>query len=353
MSFAGRGGRHFVSDSESEAVRTQNLLAAAQRGDERAFAELLGGFRNELHTHCYRMLGSLHDADDAWQEVLLRAWRSLSGFEGRSSYRRWLYRVATNVCLTMIAQRAKRVLPVDLTPAAEAGDSLGEPRAEAIWLEPYPDSPADSQFSPDASMERHENIELAFVAAIQHLPGNERAALLLREVIGFSAREVAELVDASVPAVNSALQRARRIVNDHIQTRGSRSTARSIGDVRLRKVVDDYIEAFERGDVDALVALLTDDVTWSMPPVPTWYGGRAAVTAFLIQYPMQVRWRHLPTVANGQPAVGCYIWDSERGEYVANVLDVLTFRGERIAAVTAFMDGRLFPRFGLPEVMPE
>ena len=169
------------------------------------------------------MLGSLHDADDAWQEVLLRAWRGLSGFEGRSSFRRWLYRVATNVCLTMIAQRAKRVLPVDLTPAAEAGDSLGEPCAEAIWLEPYPESPDDSQFARMRSMERRENIELAFVAAIQHLPGNERAALLLREVIGFSAREVAELVDASVPAVNSALQRARRIVNDHIQTQASRS----------------------------------------------------------------------------------------------------------------------------------
>jgi len=355
MSFDGLGGRHFVSDSETVAGRTEKLLAAAQHGDERAFAELLGGFRGELHAHCYRMLGSLHDADDAWQEVLLRAWRSISGFEGRSSFRRWLYRVTTNVCLTMIAQRAKRVLPMDLTPAAEVGDSLGEPRTEAIWLEPYPDSMRqafDSRFSPDASMERRENIELAFVAAVQHLPGNERAALLLREVIGFSAREVAELVDASVPAVNSALQRARRIVNDHIQTQGSRSTARSIGDTRLRKVVDDYIEAFERGDVDALVTLLTDDVTWSMPPVPTWYGGRAAVTDFLINYPMRVRWRHLTTVANGQPAVGCYIWDSERVEYVANVLDVLTFRGERIAAVTAFMDGRLFPRFGLPEVMP-
>ena len=333
MSFARLAGRHCVGDTD--------LLAAAQHGDERAFAELLAGFRGELHAHCYRMLGSLHDADDAWQEVLLRAWRGLSGFEGRSSLRRWLYRVTTNVCLTMIAQRAKRVLPMDMTPSAGAGEGLGDPLAESVWLEPYPNSP-------DARWERRENIELAFVAAVQHLPGNERAALLLREVIGFSAREVAELVDASVPAVNSALQRARRIVNDHIQTQASHQTARSVGDTRLREIVDGYIEAFERGDVAALIALLTDDVTWSMPPIPTWYGGREAVTAFLVEYPMQERWRHRTTIANGQPAVGGYLWDAGRQAYMAKVLDVLTLRGERIAAVTAFIDGRLFPRFGLP-----
>jgi RNA polymerase sigma-70 factor, ECF subfamily len=189
------------------------------------------------------------------------------------------------------------------------------------------------------------------VAAVQHLPGNERAALLLREVIGFSAREVAEMVDATVPAVNSALQRARRIVNDHVQTQSPRSTVRSMGDTRLREIVEGYIDAFERGDVDALVALLTDDVTWSMPPAPTWYRGRAAITNFLIEGPMRARWRHRITVANGQPAIGCYIWDAERQAYMAQVLDVLALRGERIAAVTAFIDGRLFPRFGLPEAI--
>ncbi len=340
MSLARLAGRHCVGDTD--------LLAAAQQGDERAFAELLAGFRRELHAHCYRMLGSLHDADDAWQEVLLRAWRGISGFEGRSSLRRWLYRVATNVCLTMIAQRAKRVLPMDMTPSAEAGDGLGDPLAESVWLEPYPDSPDEGRLAPDARLERRENIELAFVAAVQHLPGNERAALLLREVIGFSAREVAELVDASVPAVNSALQRARRIVNDHIQTQASHQTARSMGDARLREIVGGYIDAFERGDVAALVALLTDDVTWSMPPIPTWYGGREAVTSFLVEYPMRERWRHRTTIANGQPAVGGYLWDAGRQAYTAKVLDVLTLRGERIAAVTAFIDGRLFPRFGLP-----
>jgi RNA polymerase sigma factor (sigma-70 family) len=148
MSFAGLGGRHFVGNTEAVADPTQKLLAAAQQGDERAFAELLVGFRGELHAHCYRMLGSLHDADDAWQKVLLRAWRGVSGFEGRSSVRRWLYRVATNVCLTMIAQRAKRVLPMDLRPAAEAGERLGDTLADPVWLEPYPDSPDDSRFNP-------------------------------------------------------------------------------------------------------------------------------------------------------------------------------------------------------------
>jgi RNA polymerase sigma-70 factor (ECF subfamily) len=330
MSFARLGGRHYVGDTEAVADPVQILLAAAQQGDEPAFAELLAGFRGEMHAHCYRMLGSLHDADDAWQEVLLRAWRGLSGFEGRSSLRRWLYRVATNVCLTMIAQRAKR----------------------GLWLEPYPDSPDDGRLAPDARLECRENIELAFVAAVQHLPGNERAALLLREVMGFSAREVAELVDASVPAVNSALQRARRIVNDHIQTQASHQTARSMGDTRLREIVDGYIDAFERGDVPTLVALLTEDATWSMPPEATWYRGRAAITAFLVEGPMRVRWRHRTTVANGQPAVGCYLWDAGRQVYTAKVLDVLTLRGDRIAAVTAFIDGRLFPRFGLPAEVP-
>jgi RNA polymerase sigma-70 factor (ECF subfamily) len=322
MSFAPLEGRHYVGDTD--------LLAAAQQGDEPAFAELLAGFRRELHAHCYRMLGSLHDADDAWQEVSLRAWRGLEGFEGRSSLRRWLYRVATNVCLTMIAQRAKH----------------------GVWLEPYPESPDDGSLAPDARLESRESIELAFVAAVQHLPGNERAALLLREVIGFSAREVAELVDASIPAVNSALQRARRIVNDHIQSQASHQTARSIGDTRLREIVDGYIDAFERGDVPTLVALLTEDATWSMPPEPEWYRGRAAITAFLVAGPMRVRWRHRTTVANGQPAVGCYLWDAGRQAYTAKVLDVLTLRGDRIAAVTAFIDGRLFPRFGLPAEVP-
>ena len=352
MSFGCLGGRHYVGNTEAVADPTKDLLAAAQLGDERAFTELLVGFRGELHAHCYRMLGSLHDADDAWQEVQLRAWRGLSGFEGRSSVRRWLYRVATNVCLTMIAQRAKRVLPTDMTPAAEAGDGLAEPLAESVWLEPYPDSPDEGRFDPDARLERRESIELAFVAAVQHLPGNERAALLLREVIGFSAREVAELVDASVPAVNSALQRARRIVNDHIQTQASRSTVRSMGDTRQREIVGGYIDAFERGDVHALVALLTEDATWSMPPTPTWYRGRAAITDFLVEGPMRANWRHRTTSANGQPAVGCYLWDAGRQAYVAKVLDVLTLRGERIAAVTAFIDGRLFPRFGLPAQVP-
>jgi RNA polymerase sigma-70 factor, ECF subfamily len=338
MSFGNPAGRHGVTENEAA------LLAVAQQGDERAFAQLIEGFRDELHAHCYRMLGSVHDADDALQEVMLRAWRGLSGFEGRSSLRSWLYRLATNVCLTMIGQRAKRVLPVDLTPAAEVGEGLAEPLTESVWLEPYPD--------PDADVERREGIELAFVAAVQHLSGNERAALLLREVIGFSAREVAELVDASVPAVNSALQRARRIVNDHIGSQTPRSSARSITDTRVRRIVDSYIDAFERADVDAMVALLTDDVTWSMPPVPTWYRGRAAVTQFLIDAPMQVRWRHRITAANGQPAVAAYMWDSEQQAYAAYVIDVLTFRDDRIAAVTAFIDASLFPRFGLPEALP-
>jgi RNA polymerase sigma-70 factor (ECF subfamily) len=331
--------------TDTAAECSQALLVAAQSGDDRAFEQLVDPFRNDLHAHCYRMLGSLHDADEASQDVLFRAWRGLAGFEGRSSLRSWLYRIATNVCLTMIDQRAKRALPMDMGPASDPDDGLAEPLTESVWLEPYPDSLLTG---PAGRSERRENIELAFIAALQHLPGNERAALLLREVIGFSAREVAELVDASVPAVNSALQRARRIVNEHIESDTPRSTARLIGDARLRELVDNYVDAFERGDVDGMVALLTDDVTWSMPPVPTWYRGQTAVTAFLVNGPMLVRWRHRVTAANGQPAVGCYQWDPEQEVYTAKVIDVLTLRGDRIAQVTAFIDGGMFPRFGLP-----
>jgi RNA polymerase sigma-70 factor (ECF subfamily) len=301
------------------------------------------------------MLGSVHDAEDALQDALLRAWRGLPRFEARSSLRAWLYRIATNAALDVIARRPKRVLPVDYAPAADPHDSLDpptEPLVETIWMEPYPDERIgleDGRAAPEARYEQREGVELAFVAALQHLPPNQRAALILREVLGFSAREVAEALDTTTASVNSALQRARAMVEERVPEQSQQETLRALGDEQLSQLVATYSEALEDGDVDALLALLTEDATWSMPPLPNWYRGREAITGFLHKGPFTVRWRHIPARANGHAAVGCYAWDDERGVYAAFALDVLTLRGSKIAAVTAFLDGRIFPGFGLPE----
>jgi RNA polymerase sigma-70 factor (ECF subfamily) len=333
----------------------RGLLAAARGGDEDAYRRLLEPRQAELHAHCYRMLGSVHDAEDALQDALLRAWRGLPGFEGRSSFRSWLYRIATNACLDTIARRPKRVLPIDYGPSADPHDSPGEPLVESVWLEPYPDeyfALEDGFAAPEATYEQREGVELAFVAALQHLPANQRAALILREVLGFSAREVAECLETSVASVNSALQRARKTVDEKLPAESQQDTLRSVGDERLRELVESYTEALQDGDVDSMVTMLTEDAAWSMPPLPGWYRGHEAVAAFLAEYPMRERWRHVPTRANGQLAVGCYMWDEARKSYVAGVLDVLTLRGDRISEVTGFLSPWVFQRFGdVPGVM--
>jgi RNA polymerase sigma-70 factor, ECF subfamily len=328
-------------------------LSRAREGDDAAFRRLVEPLQGELRAHCYRMLGSLHDAEDALQDALLRAWRGIGRFEGRSSVRAWLYRIATNTCLDAIGSRDRRALPVDIGPAAEHAVLDDPPLTDVAWLGPYPDEGlADGRAAPHVRYEQRESVELAFVAACQHLPGNQRAALLLFEVLGYSAREVADTLGTTVASVNSALQRARKVVEELRPEQSQQQTLRTLGDVRLREVVAQYSSALERGDADALVALLTADVSWSMPPLASWYHGRAAVTDFLVRLPLRERWRHLPVRANGQQAVACYIWDERAGHFRAGALDVLTFRGDRIAAVTAFLDGSLFPRFGLPESLP-
>ncbi len=327
----------------------RRLLAAARDGDADAYRRLIEPRQGELRAHCYRMLGSVHDAEDALQEALLRAWRGLPRFEDRSSLRSWLYRISTNTCLDALARRRKRVLPVDYGPAADPHDSPGEPLVETVWIEPYPDASLpveDGLAAPEASYEQRESVELAFVAALQHLPPNQRAVLIMREVLGFSAQEVAESLETSVASVNSALQRARQRIEERLPDRSQQATLRSLGDERMRAIVERYMDALERGDVDAVVALLADDASWSMPPCPRWYRGEEAVAAFLAEYPCRERWRHVPTRANGQLAVGCYMWDDERGCYPAAVLDVLTLRGAQIAEVTAFLAPWVFRRFG-------
>ena len=317
-----------------------DLLAAAQAGDERAFQRLVEPRHNELHAHCYRMTGSVHDAEDALQEALLRAWRGMRRFEGKSSVRSWLYRIATNTCLDTIGKR-KRVLPIDFGPGADPHDSPGTPVADTVWIEPYPDD-----LLLDAGYEQRESVELAFIAALQHLPAQQRAVLILRTVLGFSAREVADALDTSVASVNSALQRARKTIDDKLPERSQLKTLRTVGDARLTEIVEEYMAALQAGDVDRVMALLTDTSTWSMPPLPVWFRGREAIAAFLADYPLQERWRHVPTRANGQLAVGCYIWDEAREGYFIGVLDVLTLRGELVDEVTAFLAPWVFQRFG-------
>jgi RNA polymerase sigma-70 factor (ECF subfamily) len=335
--------------AEHLTTRDRELLAAAQAGDEDAFRTLVEPRRGELHAHCYRMLGSVHDAEDALQEVLLRAWRGLPRFEGRSSFRSWLYRIATNTSLNAIEKRPKRVLPIDYGPAADPHDSPGEPLVESVWMEPYPDEALgleDGRAAPEATYEQRESVELAFVAALQHLPPNQRAALILREVLGFSAREVADALETTPTSVNSALQRARQTVDDKLPEQSQQATLRALGDDQLTELVESYTAALQQGDVDSMLAMLTEDAAWSMPPMPGWYRGAEAVAAFLTEYPLRERWRHIPTRANGQLAIGCYMWDEEREAFVAAVLDVLTLRGARIAEVTGFVSPWVFARFG-------
>ena len=328
-------------------------LEAAMRGDERAFEDLIAPYRGELHAHCYRMLGSLHDAEDALQEGLLRSWRGLAGFEGRSSLRSWLYRIATNSCLRLIERRPKRVLPAGYGPPADAHGGFGEPLAESVWLEPLPDGMAgiaDGRAGPEARYEQRESVELAFVAALQHLPARQRAVLILRDVLGFAPAEIAEVLDTSAAAVSSALQRAHRTIDDLLPEQSQQATLRALGDERLRGIVATYVEAWERGDVDAILSLLTHDVAFAMPPRAAWFRGQEAVEAFLHRGPFApgLRWRLVQTTAGAQPAFGTYLWDGRR--WAAHAIDVLTLGPDgRIAEVIAFLDAAAFRRFGLPD----
>jgi RNA polymerase sigma-70 factor (ECF subfamily) len=323
-------------------AQERDLLQAAGGGDEDAFRRLFEPHRGELHAHCYRMLGSVHDAEDALQEASLRAWRGLARFEGRSSLRSWLYTIATNTCLNLIARRPKRVLPVDYGPAADPHDGPGEPLTESVWLEPYPDERLgleDGLAGPEASYEQRESVELAFVAALQNLPPNQRAVLILREVLGFSAREVAESLETTVASVNSALQRARKTVDERLPEQSQQATLRELGDDGLREVVDRYVDAWQRGDVDGVVAMLTEDAAFAMPPLQTWFRGHDDIAIFLAGWPLSGdwRWRPLRVRANGQEALAFYSWDPEEESYLPFALNVLTLRGARISEVTAFI----------------
>jgi RNA polymerase sigma-70 factor, ECF subfamily len=309
---------------------------------DRDFADLVELHRAELHAHCYGMLGSVHDADDALQETLLRAWRGAAGLRQQSSARSWLYAIATNVCLTELSRRRKRGLPHDYGPAAEPHTPPGMPVVESAWIEPYPDEaigiPA-GRAAPEARYEQREGIELAFVAAVQHLGANQRAVLLLREVMGFSAHEVATMLQTTVPSVNSALQRARAAARDRVPARSQQSALRALGDRELRELVDRYVGAWERCDVDAFTSLLVKDATFAMPPLATWYTPRETIAAWAREFPMSGdwRWRAVLASANAQPALAFYAWDDPAGAYLPFALNVLSLRDGLVSDVTAFI----------------
>jgi len=321
-------------------------------GGEHTFGEQLEPHRRELQAHCYRMLGSVQDAEDAVQEALLKAWRGLEGFEGRSSLRSWLYAIATNVCLRMIERRPARVLPIDYGPASDPHAPVGPALAESGWIEPYPDAllgPDEGAAGPEARYEQREAIELAFIAALQRLPARQRAVLILREVLGFSGAEIAEQLEATPASVYSLLQRAHATLDERLPERSQQATLRSLGNERLGEIVNRYVEAWSRSDVDAIVQLLTEDATLAMPPAATWWRGRDAVVAGLARGPLDGArsWRLVPTSASGQLAMGAYRLDAS-GVYVPYSVKVLTLRGHLIDQITSFRDPSAPQRFGLP-----
>jgi RNA polymerase sigma-70 factor (ECF subfamily) len=316
---------------------------------EETFERLVESHRRGLHAHCYRMLGSLHDAEDAYQEAMLRAWRALPRLREDAAARTWLYRIATNVCLNAIARRPRRVLPADYGPAWSVADGAGEPAEESLWLEPYPDQEVESGYAaPEARYEQREAVELAFVAALQHLPAQQRAVLILRDVLGFSAAESAESLDTSATAVNSALQRARKTVEERLPERSQQATLRALGDERSRELLHGYLDAWERKDIPAIVSLLADDVVFDMPPWPAWYEGRAIVEQLLQlnQEECYEDWRFTPVHANGQLAYAAY--GLKDGRYGPAAINVLGVRDGLIHMGTSFVLPSLFPLFGIP-----
>lgn len=341
------------------------LLARARAGDGDAFGELTEPFRRELHVHCYRILGSVQDAEDVMQETMVAAWRGIARFEGRSSLRMWLYRIATNQCLNSLRGSVRRVTRSRQRAEGQMGQMMGpmgqmpplpEPATdnEPLWLEPYPDvmldELADTSPGPAARYEARESISLAFIAALQHLPPRQRATLVLRDALGFRAAETADILGCTLDAVNGSLKRARASVTGLLPADGL-SRAPLPGSPVERELLARFTDAFERGDVDALVAMLTDDTWLTMPPLPFGYRGREAAAHLLSVVSFRGgsrRFRLVAARANGQPAFGCYITDAQAPIAHAHGLIVLTLNGDRIAGVTRFLDNSVLPRFGLP-----
>jgi RNA polymerase sigma-70 factor, ECF subfamily len=317
------------------------VVAAAREGDEAAFRTLTEPYARELHVHCYRMLGSIQDAEDALQETLVRAWRHLGRFEPRSPFRAWLYKIATNVCLSAASRGSTESIPYPMTA-----------EGEALVRTPYPDAWLDELRSePAVRYDLHESVQIAFLAAIQVLPPRQRAVLLLRDVLGFPASEVAELIGASTAGVNSALQRARAGL-DRWRAEGRLDIGKAAApDEVQQSLVRRYVEAWDAIDIDRLVALLREDAVMTMPPSPLLFHGRQAIGEFFATVPADGaldQIRLVPTRANGQPAVAAYLLDQKAGVHRGYGLMVLTIDGGKVAEITGFTDPALFSLFGLP-----
>ena len=332
---------------------TTDLITRARAGDGEAFRELTEPYRRELQVHCYRMLGSFQDAEDALQDTLLAAWQGLKGFEGRASIRTWLYRIATNRCLN--ARRSASRRPAKEWDIAEYEPPQPTRLNEIVWLEPFPDAllegVMDVPLGPEARYEQAESISLAFVTALQVLPPRQLAVLVLRDVLGFHANEVADMLDSTIDSVNSLLKRARASLQRRLPSIAEREPAPAPDSPSEQAIVAEFVRAYESGDLDDLVALLTDDVFLSMPPLPLEYEGRDVVARF---YASMIgsgrRFDLVPTRANGQPAFGAYLRASTGIRHGTGLL-VLTLTGDRICSVTRF-DNSVLPWFGLPRSLP-
>ena len=324
--------------------------------DEQAFTALVERHRGELRVHCYRMLGSFDEAEDLVQETFLRAWRNLDRFEGRSTLRAWLYRIATNACLDALDGRARRVLPHHIAPASDPSVGL-PPRTDVPWLQPFPERlwepVAPSEGRPDVAAVAKETIELAFLAAIQHLSPRERAALILRDVVGWSAKQTAAALESSVASANSALQRARATLRERLPRRRDDWARSAEPSEQERAVLRRYMDAVERADLDAMAVLLADEVRTTMPPFPMWFQGRDAVLAALAtswdpaSQHYVGRFRMVPVGANLQPGAAVYVKAPDQDAYHAFALGVLQIEGDCIDEITSFHDPALFAAFGL------
>jgi RNA polymerase sigma-70 factor, ECF subfamily len=331
--------------------------SSASRSSE-SFERLAGPYRRELKLHCYRMLGSVHEAEDLVQETYLRAWRSFDSFDGVGSLRAWLYRIATNACLNAIdsRKRAKRLLPDQHSPATVQMPD-GKPASDVAWLEPFPDSGleriADEAPNPEARYASGEAVQLAFIAAIQQLPPRQRAVLLLCDVLGWSAAEAASLLDGSTASINSALQRARETLSKHYA--GGRPAAVTPPTPAQAELLGRYLRAWEGLDVGGFVALLKEDATYTMPPLPQWYSGREAIRNFFAwAWKAYSGYRLIATAANGQPAFAGYARKGTESQWTAHSIHVLELEGNRISRLTLFVKPGgpdLFPAFGLPLVL--
>jgi RNA polymerase sigma-70 factor (TIGR02960 family) len=299
------------------------------------FDDAVALHRSELLAHCYRMLGSPHDAEDALQEALVGAWKGWAGFEGRSSLRTWLFRIATNACLRQGQRRPARVLSTDLGPGFTQTADLGQLDSEHLFLEPWADEPDDAG-DPEAAYARRELVEVAYVAALQHLPATQRAVLLLREVLQFPAAEVAELLETSVPSVNSALQRARASMAERTHGRSQQTELAALGQDGVRRLVEEFMTAWEAADVDRLASMLAEDARFTMPPLTAWFDGREMVVRFLTERLFESPWRLEPRTINGQPGFFCR--QLVDGEWRPGAVNVLAIRDGMITGIAGFVD---------------